>query len=98
MDSHVRTRPDYGSGYGEADVGGVYDERGRHGGRHGHSKKDDEELDDERKHKHYAEAAAAAAIGYGLYERHEKNDAEEKLEEIRSRQGYDSYGNKKYDY
>ncbi|KAG0570104.1 hypothetical protein M758_6G133400 [Ceratodon purpureus] len=81
-----------GLGYGEAGVPGGYGDRGHHG----HSKKndgDDDELEHERKHKHYAEAAAAAAVGYGLYERHQKNDAEDSLEE----HGYDSDGKKKRD-
>ena len=61
---------------------------------------DEDEVGHERKHKHRAEAAAAAALGYGLYERHQKDNAEEKLEEVH---GYDSDGrkkpdNQKYDY
>ena len=46
-----------------------------------------DDLDEERRHKQYAEAAAAAAIGYGLYE-HEKKDAEEKLERHGRPYGY----------
>ena len=55
---------------------------------------DREEMDDERKHKHIAEGVAAAAVGYGLYEHHQKSEAEDKLEEL----GYDSDGNKKKDH
>nr|PNR46525.1 hypothetical protein PHYPA_013644 [Physcomitrium patens] len=92
VDSNIRTEPDYGAGYGRPDGTSAYEVQGRHGGKHGHlSKEEREELEDERKHKHYAEAAAAAALGYGLYERHEKRDAEDRLEEL----GYDSDGKKK---
>jgi hypothetical protein len=51
-------------------------------------------MDDERKHKRIAEGVAAAAVGYGLYEHHQKSEAEDKLEEL----GYDSDGNKKKDH
>lgn len=55
---------------------------------------DREEMDDERKHKRIAEGVVAAAVGYGLYEHHQKSQAEDKLEEL----GYDSDGNKKKDH
>jgi hypothetical protein len=55
---------------------------------------DRQEMDDERKHKRIAEGVAAAAVGYGLYEHHQKSEAEDKLEEL----GYDSDGNKKKEH
>lgn len=55
---------------------------------------DREEMDDERKHKRIAEGVVAAAVGYGLYEHHQKSQAEDKLEEL----GYDSDGNKKKEH
>ncbi|KAG0588547.1 hypothetical protein KC19_2G250900 [Ceratodon purpureus] len=73
---------DYGAGYGGPDVAG-------YGGAPGYGRSeynDDEErrlrkeLEHEKHRKHEFELATAAALGYGLHERHEKSDAEEELE------------------
>lgn len=72
MDSHVRREPDYGSSLTTPDMAGV--PVGEYG--------DDAEYDEERRHKRYAEAAAVAALGYGLHERHERKEDDERLEEM----------------
>lgn len=73
---------DYGAGYGPPDFAGYGGASG-----YGRSAYDDgeerrlrQELEHERRRKHEFELATAAAVGYGLYERHEKNEAEEELE------------------
>lgn len=97
LDSNIRTQPDYGSGCGRSDLtgvpAGVYENPGHYRG-HGHHGRTEEEFEEERRHKRYAESTAAAALGYGLYERHQNNEAEERLEEL----GYDSDGKRKHEH
>lgn len=83
-DSHFVSRHhphDYGAGYGRSDLG--------YSGAPGYGRTEyDEaemrrlrkEVEHERHRKHEFELATAAALGYGLHERHEKNEAEEELE------------------
>lgn len=80
VDRHHRT--DYGAGCGRSDLAGYGGAPG-----YGRTEYDDaemrrvrKELEHERHRKHEFELATAAALGYGLHERHEKNDAEEELE------------------
>lgn len=90
-DSNVRARPDYGSALQRPDLAGVpigeYEGRGRRGG-----SEEEAEYEEERRHKRYAEAAGVAAVGYGLHERHERREDEERLQEL----GYDEGGERRH--
>jgi len=69
-DSGISAGPDYGAGYGQP-VNMAYD-----GGRQeAEVERLEEEVRKEKRHEREAEVAAAAAVGYGLYEHHEETEA-----------------------